>query len=260
MNVKLLLSGIFVMLLATVTGCSTINPAKKDQHPWKVHDMNRPLPKVVASAEQLGQPPSDAVILFDGKDLSNWVSEKDGSDAKWKVENGYMEVVKKTGNIRTKQAFGDCQLHVEWASPAKVSGSSQDRGNSGVFLMSNYEVQVLDSYNNRTYADGQAGAVYGQKPPLVNVCRPPGQWQSYDIIFHRPIFKNGKIVKPATITVLQNGVPVQDHFEIEGTTVWKKRAKYRPHADKMPLMLQDHSHPVRYRNIWIRELPESENP
>ena len=257
MNVKLLLSGIFVMLFAAVTGCSTINFAK-NQHPWKVHDMNRPLPKVVASDEQPGQPPSDAVILFDGKDLSNWVSEKDGSDAKWKVENGYMEVVKKTGNIRTKQAFGNCQLHVEWASPAKVSGSSQDRGNSGVFLMSNYEVQVLDSYNNRTYADGQAGAVYGQKPPLVNVCRPPGQWQSYDIIFHRPIFKKDKVVKPATITVLQNGVLVQDHFEIEGTT-WKKRAKYYPHTDKMPLMLQDHSHPVRYRNIWIRELPESQN-
>jgi hypothetical protein len=247
------------MLLATVTGCSIINSAKKDQHPWKVHDMNRPLPKVVASAEQQGQPPSDAVILFDGNDFSNWVSEKDGSDAKWKVENGYMEVGKKTGNIRTRQAFGDCQLHVEWASPVKVSSSSQDRGNSGVFLMSNYEVQVLDSYNNRTYADGQAGAVYGQKPPLVNTCRPPGQWQSYDIIFHRPIFKNGKIVKPATITVLQNGVLVQDHFEIEGATVWKKRANYHPHADKMPLMLQDHSHPVRYRNIWIRELPESQN-
>ena len=259
MNAKLLLSGIFVMLLITVTNCSIINSAKKDQHPWKVHDMNRPLPKVVTPAEQPGQPPSDAVILFDGNDLSNWVSEKDGSNAKWKVEDGYMEVVKKTGNIRTKQAFGDCQLHVEWASPEKVSGSSQDRGNSGVFLMSNYEVQVLDSYDNRTYADGQAAAVYGQNPPLVNACRPPGQWQSYDIIFHRPIFKNDKVVKPATITVLHNGVLVQDHFKIEGATAWKKLAEYRPHADKMPLILQDHSHPVRYRNIWIRELPESQN-
>jgi hypothetical protein len=252
MNVKLLLSGIFAMLLVTMTGCS-------NKYPWKVHDMNRPLPEVITPAERPGQPPSDAVILFDGKDLSNWVSEKDGSDAKWKVKNGYMEVVKKTGNIRTRQAFGNCQLHVEWASPAKVKGSGQDRGNSGVFLMSNYEVQVLDSYNNRTYADGQAGAVYGQSPPLVNVCRPPGQWQSYDIIFHRPIFKNGKVARPATITVLHNGVVVQDHFVIEGATVWKKRAKYHPHADKMPLMLQDHNHPVRYRNIWIRELPESQN-
>jgi hypothetical protein len=259
MNAKLLLSGIFVMLLITVTNCSNINSAKKDQHPWKVHDMNRPLPEVITPAEQPGQPPSDAVILFDGNDLSNWVSEKDGSNAKWKVENGYMEVVKKTGGIRTKQAFGNCQLHIEWASPEKIIGSSQDRGNSGVFLMSNYEVQVLDSYNNRTYADGQAGAVYGQKPPLVNACRPPGQWQSYDIIFHRPIFKNDRVIKPATITVLHNGVVVQDHFVIEGATVWKKRAKYHPHADKMPLALQDHNHPVRYRNIWIRELPESQN-
>lgn len=260
MNVKLLFSGIFVMLLAMLTACSIINPAKKNQHRWAVHDMNRPLPKVVTPAEHPGQPPSDAVILFDGKDLSNWVSEKDGSSAKWKVENGYMEVVKKTGNIRTKQAFGDCQLHVEWASPTKVKGNNQDRGNSGVFLMSHYEVQVLDSYRNRTYADGHAAAIYGQKPPLVNVCRPPGQWQSYDIIFHRPIFKNGEVVKPATITVLHNGVLVQDHFDIEGKTVWKKRAKYHPHADKMPLMLQDHDHPVRYRNIWLRELPESQNP
>ena len=224
-----------------------------------MHDMRRPLPKVVTPAEHPGQPPSDAVVLFDGNDLSNWVSEKDGSSAKWKVANGYMEVVKKTGNIRTRQAFGDCQLHVEWASPAKVKGGSQDRGNSGIFLMSNYEVQALDSYSNRTYADGHAAAIYGQKPPLVNVSRPPGQWQSYDIIFHRPIFKNGKVVKPATITVLHNGVLVQDHFEIEGKTVWKKRAKYHPHANKMPLMLQDHGHPVRYRNIWLRELPESQN-
>jgi hypothetical protein len=261
MNVKLqLLLGIFVIiLLVIVIGCSIAGSTKKNKHSWKVHDMNRPTPKLVTPAEQPGQPPSDAVVLFDGKDLSNWVSEKDGSDAKWKVENGYMEVVKKTGNICTKQAFGDCQLHIEWASPEKTTGSSQDRGNSGVFLMSNYEVQVLDSYNNRTYADGQAAAIYGQKPPLVNACRPPGQWQSYDIIFHRPIFENDKVVKPATITVLHNGVLVQDHFEIEGKTVWKKRAKYHHHPDKMPLMLQDHSHPVRYRNIWIRQLPDSQN-
>lgn len=254
-----LLFGICVTSLAAAVGCLIINAAKKNQHPWKVHDMNRPLPKVVTAAEQPGQPPSDAVILFDGKDLSNWVSEKDGSSTRWKVKNGYMEVVKKTGNIRTKQAFGDCQLHVEWATPTEVKSDSQDRGNSGVFLMSNYEVQVLDSYSNRTYADGQAAAIYGQKPPLVNVCRPPGQWQSYDIIFHRPIFKNGKVVKPATITVFHNGVLVQDNFEIEGKTVWKKRAKYHPHPDKMPLMLQDHDHPVRYRNIWLRELPEQQN-
>ncbi|MDD5327634.1 MAG: DUF1080 domain-containing protein [Phycisphaerae bacterium] len=249
MNIKFLWSGVFALLLIAITGCS----------PWKVHDTSRPLPAVITPAEQPGRPPSDAVILFDGKDLSNWVSEKDGGPAKWKVENGFLEAVKKTGNIRTKQAFGDCQLHIEWASPAEVNGASQDRGNSGVFLMSKYEVQVLDSYDNITYADGQAGAVYGQNPPLVNASRPPGQWQSYDIIFHRPVFKLGLVVKPATITVLQNGVLVQDNFEIKGATVWKKRAKYSPHADKMPLMLQDHDQPVRYRNIWLRELPESKN-
>jgi hypothetical protein len=252
MKGKLLLLGICVILSASMS-CTV-------RHRWEVHDMNRPLPKVVTAGEYPCQPPSDAIVLFDGKNLSQWVSVKDGSSAKWKVENGYMEVVKKTGDIRSKQAFGDCQLHVEWATPERVGGKDQSRGNSGVYLMSKYEVQVLDSYNNRTYADGHAGAVYGQNPPLVNVCRPSGQWQSYDIIFHRPIFKNDKVVKPATITVLQNGVLVQDHFESEGPTVWKKRAKYQPHADKLPLKLQDHGHPVRYRNIWIRELSEPEQP
>jgi hypothetical protein len=256
MKGKLTLTGIYVALLITAAGCEILNIGKKPRHRWEVHDMNRPLPQVVAPAEKPCQPPSDAIVLFDGKDLSNWESVKDGAPAKWKVENGYMEVAKKAGDIRTKQAFGDCQLHIEWTTPEKTKIRGQDRANSGVYLMSNYEVQVLDSYNNRTYADGQAGAVYGQNPPLVNVCRPPGQWQSYDIIFHRPIFKKGKVVKPATFTVLQNGVLVQDHFAIEGKTVWKKRAKYKPHCDKMPLLLQDHGHPVRYRNIWIRELQQ----
>ena len=247
-------------MLVAAASCVISNSAEKGRHRWAVHDKNRPQPKVVTPAEKPCQPPSDAIVLFDGTDLSKWESVKDGAPAKWKVEDGYMEVVKKAGDIRTKQAFGDCQLHVEWASPSKVIKGDQHRGNSGVYLMSNYEVQVLDSYNNRTYADGLAGALYGQNPPLVNVCRPPGQWQSYDIIFHRPIFKKGKVIKPATITVLYNGVLVQDHFEIEGKTVWKKRAKYEPHPDKMPLMLQDHDNPVRYRNIWLRELPESQNP
>ncbi|UCE98750.1 MAG: DUF1080 domain-containing protein [Planctomycetota bacterium] len=258
MKRKLTLLGIYVMLCATVTGCEIINLGKTKKHRWAVHDTNRPLPEVVTPGEKPCQPPSDAIVLFDGRDLSNWVSAKDGSRAKWKVENGYMEVVKKTGDICTKQTFGDCQLHIEWAVPEKTKISGQDRSNSGVYLMSNYEVQVLDSYNNRTYADGQAGAIYGQNPPLVNVSRPPGQWESYDIIFHRPIFKKGKVVKPAIMTVLQNGVLIQDNFEIEGKTAWKKRAKYEPHADKMPLLLQDHGHPVRYRNIWVRQLQQPE--
>jgi len=258
MKVKLLLLSAYIMLLANATGCEILNLGKTKHYQWAVHDMTRPLPPVVTPGEKVCQPPSDAIVLFDGTDLSNWVSAKDGSPAKWKVENGYMEVVKETGDIRTKQAFGNCQLHIEWSIPTEVIGNSQDRGNSGVYLMSTYEIQVLDSYNNRTYADGQAGAIYGQNPPLVNVCRPPGQWQSYDIIFHRPIFKKSKLVKPATITVLQNGVLVQDSFKIEGATVWKKRAKYHPHPDKLPVLLQDHGYPVRYRNIWIRELPEQQ--
>ncbi len=256
MKVKSIVFGICVMLLATA-GCTVNSSAKK--HRWAVHDVKRPQPPIVTPGQQPGQPPSDAIVLFDGKNLSQWVSDKDGGPAKWKVENGYMETVRGTGYIRTKQSFGDCQLHVEWASPTKISGRGQKRGNSGVFLMSNYEVQVLDSYNNKTYPDGMAGAVYGQSPPLVNPSRPPGQWQSYDIIFRRPIFKGDKVVKPATITVLYNGVLVQDNFEIEGTTVWRVRAKYQPHADKLPIKLQDHENPVRFRNIWIRELPKLES-
>lgn len=224
---------------------------------WEVHDMNRPQPTIVTPGQEGGQPPSNAIVLFDGSDLSKWACGKDGGPAKWKVKNGYFEVVKKTGNIRTKQPFGDCHLHIEWATPEKVTGSSQHRGNSGVFLMSRYEVQVLDSYNNKTYADGQAAAIYGQYPPLVNVSRKPGQWQSYDIIFRRPIFnKAGKVVQPARVTVLHNGVVVQENMEILGSTSHKKRAKYHRHENKVPIVLQDHGDPVRYRNIWLVELSQ----
>ncbi len=223
---------------------------------WKIHDMNRPLPPVVKPGEVgiPGQPPSDALVLFNGKDLSQWCDSK-GKPARWTVAQDYMEVVKKTGSIRTKQNFGDCQLHIEWAAPLPVVGKGQGRGNSGVFLMDTYELQVLDSYNNRTYADGMAASVYGQFPPLVNACRPPGEWQAFDIIFHRPHFdKNGNLVHPARVTVLHNGVLVQDNVELLGPTAWKKRVPYKLHPEKMPLSLQDHGNPVRYRNIWIREL------
>lgn len=256
MKVKLLMLEICVVLLVMAAGCT--NGIFAEKYCWEVHDMNRPQPPMVRPGESLSQPPSDAIVLFDGSDLSQWVSAKDGGVAKWKVENGYMEVVKKTGGIKTKRSFGDCQLHIEWASPANPTGSSQHRGNSGVFLMNTYEVQIMDSYNNPTYPDGQTASLYGQKPPMVNACRPPGQWQTYDIIFRRPIFKGKKNVKPATITVLHNGVLVQDHWEIKGVTWHKKRSAYVAHADKLPLSLQDHGDPVRYRNIWIRELPEPE--
>ncbi len=226
---------------------------------WKIHDTDRPVPPVInagtpSTQDSPGRPPSDAVVLFDGKDLSHW-SHKDGSPAKWKVEQGYAEVVAKTGNIYTREAFGDCQLHVEFAEPVPPKGESQERGNSGVFLMGLYEIQVLDSYENKTYADGQAASVYGQYPPLVNASRPPGQWQSYDIVFHGPRFdKDGKLLRPARVTVLHNGVLVQDNVELTGPTAHKARPPYSPQPEKLPLALQDHGNSVRYRNIWIREL------
>jgi hypothetical protein len=230
---------------------------------WKIHDLDRPVPPVItpgtaSTPDAPGRPPSDAVVLFDGKDLSKW-AHKDGSPAKWKVENGYAEVVAKTGYIYTRDAFGDCQLHVEFAEPTPPKGESQDRGNSGVFLMGLYEIQVLDSYENKTYADGQAAAVYGQYPPQVNASRPPGQWQSYDIVFHGPRFdKDGKLLRPARVTVLHNGVLVQDNVELTGPTANKARPPYAPHAEKLPLALQDHGTPVHFRNIWIRELKTAE--
>jgi hypothetical protein len=196
----------------------------------------------------VGGPPSDAVVLFDGKDLSKWT---DGD--KWIVQNGY--AISDQSDITTKQSFSDCQLHVEWASPEEIIGEGQGRGNSGVKIMGLYEVQVLDSYDNQTYPDGQCGAIYKQHPPLVNACRKPGEWQTYDIIFNAPKFDDqGKLVKPAYITVLHNGVLVQNHYEIQGTTSYFEAPKYAAHPAKMPLLLQYHNNKVRYRNIWIREL------
>ncbi|MGC1452560.1 MAG: DUF1080 domain-containing protein [Candidatus Sulfotelmatobacter sp.] len=229
---------------------------------WKIHDLNRPVPPVIdpgtsSTQDAPGRAPSDAVVLFDGKDLSHW-ADKEGNPAKWKVENGYMEVVAKTGNISTRDSFGNCQLHVEFAEPSPGVGESQERGNSGVFLMGLYEIQVLDSYQNKTYADGQASAVYGQYPPQVNASRPPAQWQTYDIIFHGPRFTAGKLLSPARVTVLQNGVLVQDNVELTGPTAHGERPPYKPTPEKLPLQLQDHGNPVRYRNLWIRELHESD--
>lgn len=212
-------------------------------------------PRVVTPGTTPGAAPSDAIILFDGKDLSGWRSLRDGSDAKWEVKDGYMQVAPRTGDIVTKQEFGDCQLHIEWATPSVVKGEGQERGNSGVFLMGHYEVQVLDSFNNKTYFHGQAGAVYKQHAPLVNATRPPGEWQMYDIIFKAPKFDEiGKPVERARVTVLHNGVLIQNHVEIFGET-WHDRAPlYIAHGPKGPLKLQDHGNPVRYRNIWVRPL------
>lgn len=229
---------------------------------WKPNDRNRPLPPVItpgtaSTPMHAGVPPSDAVVLFNGKDLSNWETVKGGGPARWTVGNDYFAVAPGTGDIRTKQAYGDCQLHVEWAAPTPPKGKDQDRGNSGVFLQGLYEIQVLDSYQNVTYADGEAAAVYGQYPPLVNAARKPGEWQTYDIVFHGARFDpSGKLTRRATVTILHNGVLVQDHVEIKGLNADHVRPPYPPTPEKLPLALQDHNHPVRYRNFWIRELKE----
>jgi Domain of Unknown Function (DUF1080) len=206
-----------------------------------------PEPPSVTPGEKCGEPPSDAIVLFDGKDLSAW----EGGE-KWKVEDGVAIV--RGGDIRTKQSFGDCQLHVEWSAPVPAEGSGQGRGNSGVFLMDRYELQVLDSYDNDTYHDGQASAIYKQTPPLVNVTRPPGEWNTYDIVWTAPKFKeDGSLESPAYITVLHNGVLTLNHFELLGNTPYNRPPSYDKHG-KLPIHLQDHGNPVRYRNIWIREL------
>lgn len=231
------------------------------QGKWPPNSMDRPRPPVVTvgPAPAPAPPPSDAIVLFDGKDLTGWASDNDSGPAQWAVKNGYMQVVPGKGGIHTTRAFGDVQLHIEWSPPTPPKGESQERGNSGVFLMSHYEVQVLDIYHNITYADGEAGAVYGQTPPLVNPARPPGQWQVYDIIFHRPHFDaSGNVTQDARVTVFFNGVLVQDNTDITGWTVHGAVAKYQPHADAMPLALQDHQNAVRYRNIWVRELKSGE--
>ena len=230
--------------------------AMAQEKEWPQHDESRPQPAVVTPGPGPTAPlapPSDAIVLFDGKDLSKWRSSKDGSPAKWWVDGGAMQV-NATGGIQTERGFGDCQLHLEWMAPPPKDGKGQDRGNSGVFLMGRYEVQILDSYQSKTYPDGQAAAIYGQFPPLVNAARPPGEWQTYDIVFRAPRFEGEKVVRPARVTVLHNGVLVQDNQELVGPTANKARPPYKAHADKLPLGLQDHQHPVRFRNIWIREL------
>ncbi len=221
---------------------------------FRVHDADRPRPVAVAvgPAGAPTPPPADAVVLFDGKDLSAFRG-RDG-DAKWLLVDGAMQV-NGTGDIETKAEFGDCQVHIEWMAPSPTKGDSQGRGNSGVFLFGRYEVQVLDSFENPTYADGQAAALYGQKPPLVNACRRPGEWQTYDIFFRAPSFKaEGSVELPARITVVHNGIVVQLDETLLGATSHRGVAKYTQHADKGPLKLQDHGDPVKFRNFWVRPL------
>lgn len=212
-----------------------------------------PVPAVITPGHD-GTPPSDAVVLFDGTDLSWWEAE-DGSDAGWQVDDGVMTVVPGTGSIVTRQSFGDVQLHIEWRTPAVVESEGQGRGNSGIYFMTRYELQVLDSYENLTYPNGQAGAIYKQHIPLVNASRPPGEWQTYDVVFTAPRFgTDGTVLRTASITVFHNGVLIQNHVELRGPTLYIGEPAYEPHADREPLLLQDHGNRVSYRNIWIREI------
>ena len=239
--------------------CSATCLAQPDPD-WLEHDRNRPQPPVVTPAtpstgQQVGKAPSDAIVLFDGNNLSPWVS-MDGTPTKWLARDGFMECVKGSGYVRTLQNFGDCQLHVEWATPTPAHGEGQARGNSGVFFgLDRYEVQVLDSYQSQTYADGGAAAIYGQYPPLANASLPPGQWQVYDIIYTAPRFDaDHKLLSPARLTVFHNGVLVQNNAQLTGPTSWLERAPYRFHPEKQPISLHDPGNPVRFRNIWVREL------
>ncbi len=226
---------------------------------WLVHDLRRPKPAIVSPGRTPRDAPADAVVLFDGKDLSQWKSQRGEGPAGWKVENGYMEV-NHTGNIITREDFGDCQLHLEYMAPTPPQKSDQGRGNSGIIFMAfngvGYEVQVLDNYDNRTYADGYVGSVYGQHPPMVNPGRKPGEWQTYEIVFRAPRFKDKEVVEPGRVTVFLNGVLVLHNAQIYGRTVWRQLSRYTPHAPTGPILLQDHGdkQSARFRNIWIRRL------
>lgn len=231
---------------------------------WHVHDGTRPQPAIVTPAATFSHqapPPSDAIVLFDGTDLSQW-RHGGGAAAKWKVENGFMEVTPKSGSLRTKGQFADFQLHIEFATPAQVDGNSQGRGNSGILFNGIYEVQVLDSYDNKTYPDGQCGGLYGQTPPLANASKKPGEWQSYDIIFESPRWgADQKIAKKANVTVIHNGVVLHHRREFQGTTPHQANGNYnKPHAPEVYIELQDHNNPMRFRNVWLRKLGEYDQP
>jgi hypothetical protein len=277
-----------VILAAAVAGCSTQKPVKtataapaktknvevtidgvagfqdtplQPDGLWHVHDPARPQPPMVTPGtfSENATPPSDAIVLFDGKDLSQWRDQKTGGAAPWQIEDGAM-IAEKDYIVTTNQ-FADIQLHLEFREPTPPTGSGQARGNSGVFFMGQYEIQVLDCYGNKTYADGATAGIYGQHPALVNACRPPGEWQTYDIIFNVPHFDaDGKLLSPAYVTVFHNGVVAQNHQAIRGATNWKSPGKYTPHGPAGPLALQYHNNPVAFRNIWVRPVPVVNDP
>jgi hypothetical protein len=245
-----------VMLLSSVVSVAQLDTSKQTP---ESSELWNPVPRIVTPSDAivskaLSTAPSDAIVLFDGKDFSKWKSSEPGGKVQWTISDGAMTVKPGTKDIETVQQFDDYQLHIEFRTPAEVKGSSQGRGNSGIFMQGKYELQVLDNYDNRTYSNGQAGAIYKQTMPLVNVCRKPGEWQSYDIIYTSPKFnKDSMIIHPAYITVLQNGVVVQNHTPIYGTTPYIGKPHYEVHG-KGPIRLQDHNNTTSFRNIWIREL------
>ncbi|CAG4989667.1 hypothetical protein DYBT9275_00338 [Dyadobacter sp. CECT 9275] len=251
------ISLLVVGLLAAAAAHAQLQPAKQTP---ESSEQWFPVPRIVTPGKGLATvsgftAPSDAIVLFDGKNLDSWVSAKDGNGAApWKVADGILTVLPKSGDIQTKQAFGDYQLHIEWRTPAKVEGSSQGRGNSGIFMQGIYELQVLDSYNNVTYSNGQAGSIYKQTMPLVNASNGPGEWQTYDVVYTAPHFnKDGQMIIPPYITVIHNGVLIQNHTMIQGTTPYVGQPEINPHG-RGPIKLQDHNNTTSFRNIWIREL------
>ena len=260
LTAQTLLSGILTLTCQAAEGF-TDTPMQPNGK-WHVHDPNRPKPPVVTPGEHFSHQapaPSDAVILFDGTDFSQWTGRNDKVD--WKLENGYMETTR-SGRIRTRDSFGDFQLHLEFATPEKVEGKGQGRGNNGVNIFGRYEIQILDSYQNETYADGMVAAMYGQQPPLKNASKPPGQWQTYDIVFEGPRWDaEGKLIKRAHITVMHNGIVVHHRKDFYGNTPYRAVGDYsRPHPPKGTIELYEHGNPVRFRNIWIRHLGDYDQP
>lgn len=250
---------ILALATALLAAQNPVGPKPEDTEVWSPK-----VPVVTPGAYTPAPPPSDAIVLFDGKDLSQWATVHDGSPARWKVHDGIVTVDKSSGNIQTRRSFGSYQLHLEWRIPADITGEGQARGNSGLFLASTgdgdagYELQIMDSYHNETYVNGQVGAVYKQTAPLANPARKPGEWQSYDVVWNAPIFgADGTVTRPATVTALMNGVLVQDHTVLKGPTLYIGQPHYAPHG-REPIKLQAHgdkSAPISFRNIWVRELP-----
>ncbi len=250
--IKMISGALIICSLFLVS--NNVNGQEEIKLPPEATEFYEPVPPVIPPGKSTATPPADAIILFDGTDLSSWEGGE-GSEAAWIVKDSIMTIHPGTGGIKSKQSFGDLQIHLEWRSPSQIVGEGQGRGNSGIFIMGKYEVQILDSYKNSTYTNGQAGSIYKQSPPLVNVTNPPGKWNTYDIIFTAPRFnQEGMLISPAKITALHNGVLIHNNFELRGPTEYIGIPNYTAHENRLPIYLQDHGNPVSFRNIWVREL------